>query len=80
MVIIDLFILLFFGEIRFLLLNAQLNCDYRSIESHIEYKEYLGEVEENIIDEEYDELFTCRCVAKEGRWANDVGGIAPPPP
>ena len=31
-------------------------CDYRTIESFIEYKEILAEIEENIADTEYDEL------------------------
>ena len=36
--------------------NVYLNCDYRTIESIIEYKEDLADIEEKIADEEYDEL------------------------
>ena len=47
---------LLFGEICYLLLNLHFNCDYRTIESLIEYKENLEEIEQNIADEEYVEL------------------------
>ena len=47
---------IFFGEISYLLLNVYLNCDYRTIESLIEYKENLAEIEQKIADVEYDEL------------------------
>ena len=40
----------FFGEICYLIFNVYLNCDYRSIESHIQYKENLAEIEEKIVD------------------------------
>ena len=38
------------------MLNVYLNWEFRTVESLIEYKENLGEIEEKIADEEYDEL------------------------
>ena len=42
---------LLFREIYYLLLNEYMNCYYRTIESLIEYKENLSEIEDRITDE-----------------------------
>ena len=67
-----------FGEISYLLLNVYLNCDYRTIESLIEYKENLAEIEQKIADVEYDELIIAgdfNCDPNKGRFFNEFKGF-----
>ena len=66
---------IFFGEICYLLLNVYLNCDYRTVESLIEFKENLAEIEQKIADVEYDELIIAgdfNSDPNKGRFFNEL--------
>ena len=52
-----------------------MNCNYRTIESLIEYKENFAKIEEKFFDEEYDELIISgdfNSDPKKGRFFNEL--------
>ena len=64
-----------FGEVKYLLINVYLNCDYRSTDSLIEYKDNLAYIANCMNEECFDEVIVAgdfNCDPEKGRFFSEL--------